>query len=38
MKYLESIFTVLLVGLGLGAGLPAIFAGGMPPYSFGAGG
>lgn len=38
MKYLESIFTVLLVGLVLGAGLPAIFAGGMLAYSFGAGG
>ncbi len=38
MKYLESIFTVLVVGLVLGAGLPAIFAGGMLAYSFGAGG
>ena len=38
MKYLESLFTVLLVGLVLGAGLPAIFAGGMLAYSFGAGG
>lgn len=38
MKYLESIFTVLLVGLVLGAGLPAIFATGMLAYSFGAGG
>ena len=38
MKYLDSIFTVLLVGLVLGAGLPAIFATGMLAYSFGAGG
>jgi hypothetical protein len=38
MKYLESIFTVLMVGLVLGAGLPAIFASGMLAYSFGAGG
>ncbi len=38
MHYLESIFKVLLVGLILGAGLPAIFATGMLAYSFGAGG
>jgi hypothetical protein len=38
MHYLESIFTVLLVGLVLGAGLPALFATGMLAYSFGAGG
>ena len=29
MTYLESIFKVLVVGLVLGAGLPAIFAVGM---------
>jgi len=38
MHYLESIFTVLVVGLVLGAGLPAVFATGMLAYSFGAGG
>ncbi len=38
MHYPESIFTVLLVGLVLGAGLPAVFATGMLAYSFGAGG
>ena len=38
MHYLESILTVLLVGLVLGAGLPALFATGMLAYSFGAGG
>ena len=38
MLYLESIFKVLIVGLVLGAGLPAIFATGMLAYSFGAGG
>lgn len=38
MHYLESIFTVLVVGLVLGAGLPALFAAGMLAYSFGAGG
>jgi hypothetical protein len=37
MHYLESIFTVLLVGLILGAGLPAIFAVGLVAYSAGAG-
>ena len=38
MMYFQSILTVLVVGLLLGAGLPAIFAGGMLAYSFGAGG
>jgi hypothetical protein len=38
MHYLESIGKVLLVGLVLGAGLPALFATGMLAYSFGAGG
>ncbi len=38
MNYLESIFKVLIVGLVLGAGLPALFATGMLAYSFGAGG
>ncbi len=38
MHYLESIFKVLVVGLILGAGLPAVFASGMLAYSHGAGG
>lgn len=38
MHYLESIFRVLVVGLILGAGLPAIFATGLVAYSAGAGG
>jgi hypothetical protein len=38
MHYLESIFKVLVVGLVLGAGLPAVFATGMLAYSSGAGG
>lgn len=38
MNYLESVFKVLVVGLLLGAGLPALFATGMLAYSFGAGG
>ncbi|MCB1266003.1 MAG: hypothetical protein KDB56_15780 [Mycobacterium sp.] len=38
MHYLESIFKVLVIGLLLGAGLPALFAAGMLAYSFGAGG
>ena len=38
MHYMESIFKVLIVGLVLGAGLPALFATGMLAYSFGAGG
>lgn len=37
MIYLESIFKVLLVGLVLGAGLPALFAVGLVAYSSGAG-
>jgi hypothetical protein len=38
MRYLESILNVLVVGLILGAGLPALFATGMLAYSHGAGG
>lgn len=38
MHYFESILKVLVVGLVLGAGLPALFATGMLAYSFGAGG
>ncbi|OBK73734.1 hypothetical protein [Mycobacterium sp. 1274761.0] len=38
MSYLEAIFKVLVVGLILGAGLPAVFAGGLVAYSRGAGG
>ena len=38
MHYLESILRVLLVGLLLGAGLPAVFAVGLRLYSAGAGG
>lgn len=38
MHYLESILRVLLVGLLLGAGLPAVFAFGLRAYSAGAGG
>jgi len=38
MTYLESILKVLVVGLVLGAGLPAVFAGGLVAYSRGAGG
>ena len=37
MVYAESILKVLVVGLLLGAGLPAIFAYGMVAYSAGAG-
>jgi len=37
-KYFESIGQVLLVGLVLGAGLPALFGVGMLAYSHGAGG
>jgi hypothetical protein len=37
MVYAESILKVLVVGLVLGAGLPAIFAGGLVAYSAGAG-
>lgn len=38
MHYLENIFRVLIVGLVLGAGLPALFAVGLKVYSAGAGG
>ena len=38
MSYLEAIFRVLVVGLIFGAGLPALFAGGLVAYSNGAGG
>ena len=38
MTYFESILKVLVVGLLLGAGLPAVFALGMVAYSNGAGG
>ncbi|MEZ0050873.1 hypothetical protein ABIA30_001871 [Mycobacterium sp. MAA66] len=38
MTYLEAIFRVLVVGLIFGAGLPAVFAGGLAAYSAGAGG
>lgn len=38
MTYFESIFKVLIVGLVLGAGLPALFATGLVAYSNGAGG
>jgi hypothetical protein len=38
MSYVEAILKVLIVGLVLGAGLPAVFAAGMVAYSNGAGG
>ncbi|CPZ64161.1 Uncharacterised protein [Mycobacteroides abscessus] len=38
MNYLEAIGKVLVVGLILGAGLPAVFAAGLVAYSSGAGG
>jgi hypothetical protein len=38
MNYLEAITKVLIVGLILGAGLPAVFATGMVAFSAGAGG
>lgn len=38
MTYVESILKVLVVGLILGAGLPAVFAAGLVAYSNGAGG
>lgn len=38
MHYLEASFRVLLVGLVLGAGLPALFAIGVRTYSAGGGG
>ena len=37
MNYLESILRVLVVGLVLGAGLPAVFALGLVAFSHGAG-
>lgn len=37
MTYAESILKVLMVGLILGAGLPAVFALGLVAYSSGAG-
>ena len=37
MVYAESILKVLVVGLLLGAGLPAVFAAGLVAYSNGAG-
>lgn len=38
MNYLEAIGKVLVVGLVLGAGLPAVFAAGLVAYSSGVGG
>ena len=38
MVYIKSILTVLVIGLILGAGLPAIFATGMAAFNAGAGG
>jgi hypothetical protein len=38
VTYLESIGKVLIIGLVLGAGLPAVFASGMVAFSNGAGG
>jgi hypothetical protein len=38
MTYLESVLKVLVMGLILGAGLPAIFATGMAAFNAGAGG
>jgi hypothetical protein len=38
MTYLEAIGKVLIIGLLLGAGLPAIFATGMVAFSNGSGG
>ena len=38
MTYLEAILKVLVVGLILGAGLPAVFAAGLVAYSNGGGG
>lgn len=37
MTYVESILKVLMVGLILGAGLPAVFAAGLVAFSAGAG-
>jgi hypothetical protein len=38
MTYIAAILKVLVIGLILGAGLPAIFASGLVAYSNGAGG
>ncbi|HEX5142743.1 MAG TPA: hypothetical protein VFW21_02620 [Mycobacterium sp.] len=38
MHYIETLLHVLIVGLVLGAGLPAVFAIGLRAYSAGAGG
>jgi hypothetical protein len=38
MTYADSLLKVLVVGLVLGAGLPAVFAFGLVSYSHGAGG
>ena len=38
MVYVESLLKVLVVGLVLGAGLPAVFALGLRAYSSGSGG
>lgn len=38
MTYIESILKVLVVGLLLGAGLPAVFAAGLVAFSNGLGG
>jgi hypothetical protein len=38
MHYVESLLKVLVVGLVLGAGLPAVFAVGLRAYSSGSGG
>jgi len=38
MTYVESVLKVLVIGLILGAGLPAVFAVGMVAHSNGAGG
>jgi hypothetical protein len=38
MNYAESILRVLVVGLVLGAGLPAVFAAGLVAFSSGSGG
>jgi hypothetical protein len=38
MHYLTSILTVLVIGLILGAGLPAVFAAGMAAFNAGSGG
>jgi hypothetical protein len=38
MTYLESVLKVLVVGLILGAGLPAVFAGALVAFPNGAGG